>query len=199
MPGRCDRTGAEGTRRGASPAQAAEHGGARNDLLLYARIGDGTKQLETVDLEEVFDQCRSALEQAIAESSAVIDHARLPVVTGHRVQLFQLLQNPLSNAIKFARPGQPAHVRVSVTEDEEAWMLTVKDDGIGIDPIHHERIFHLFERLHSRSAFPGTGIGLALCRKIAHRHGGRVWLESAVGSGTTVHVTLARPRPPETP
>jgi chemotaxis family two-component system sensor kinase Cph1 len=127
-----------------------------------------------------------------------VDHDPLPVVKGDDVQMVQLLQNLIGNAIKF-RGTEPPRVHVGARKLGENWLFFVRDNGIGIDPKHTERVFVIFQRLHNRDEYPGTGIGLAICRKIVERHAGRIWVESKPGNGATFYFTLqpAESLPPE--
>ena len=111
-------------------------------------------------------------------------------------QLIQLFQNLVGNAIKFGRLGGPPHIHVTARNLEQEWQFSVADNGIGIDPQFNERIFVIFQRLHAREQYPGTGIGLAICKRIVERHGGRIWVESTPGEGTTFHFTLGAHPPP---
>jgi signal transduction histidine kinase len=113
----------------------------------------------------------------------------LPVIVGDGAQLAQLFQNLIANAIKFRR-GQPPHIRIDAQADGKAWRFSVQDNGIGIAPEYFDRIFVMFQRLHTRGAYPGTGIGLALCKRIVEHHGGRIWVESEPGKGSTFKFTL---------
>jgi light-regulated signal transduction histidine kinase (bacteriophytochrome) len=133
------------------------------------------------------------LKVALEESGAVVTHAPLPTVLANPTQLLQLFQNLLSNAIKF-RTVVPPTVHISAERQEDAWRFAVRDNGMGIEPQYVERIFAIFQRLHTRSRYPGTGIGLALCKKIVERHGGRIWVESALGQGATFFFTLPHVR-----
>ena len=160
-----------------------------NDLLAYSRVGTRGKPLAPTDLTEVLKDAEANLHQAIEESGAVITHDPLPVVSGDPVQLTQLFQNLLANAIKFRNAAAP-RIHVSAQAREEDWLLSVKDNGIGIAPEHQERIFAIFQRLHGRGEYPGTGIGLALCKKIVERHGGHIWVESAPGQGSTFYFNI---------
>jgi light-regulated signal transduction histidine kinase (bacteriophytochrome) len=162
-----------------------------NDLLLFSRIGSRGKPFVPTDGEAVLATALANLRVAIDESGAEIAHARLPTVIGDAAQLVLLFQNLIDNAIKF-RGERPARIEIAVEAQDGAWRFAVRDSGIGIAPAHVERIFVLFQRLHGRSAYPGTGIGLAVCKKVVERHGGRLWVESAPGSGSTFYFTLPR-------
>jgi signal transduction histidine kinase len=153
-----------------------------NDLLTYSRVGNGTIPMEPTDCNDVLDNALKSLSLAIAESGASVQHGNLPVVMGNAAQLTQLFQNLLANAIKF-HGKQALRISVSAEPDGPFWCFSVKDNGIGIEPEYFDRIFVMFQRLHSRSAYVGTGIGLAICKKIVERHGGRIWVESTPGLG----------------
>jgi signal transduction histidine kinase len=160
-----------------------------DDLLSFSRVGTQGKPLEPTDNEAVLSQVLDNLQIAIAQSHAVVTHDPLPTILGDEIQLIQLLQNLIGNAIKFRREEQP-NVHVSAEHRENEWIFSVRDNGIGMEPEYFDRIFMIFQRLHSRSEYPGTGIGLAVCKKIVERHGGRIWLESALGVGTTFYFTI---------
>jgi len=161
-----------------------------NDLLTFSRAG-AEETVKSVDLEALLKRTIFNLQAAIDEKQAVILSEPLPVVDGDPVLLGQLLQNLISNAIKFCADAPPM-VRISVAGDEKEWQFCVSDNGIGISPQYQERIFGMFQRLHSRKAYPGTGIGLALCRKVVERHGGRIWVESETGKGSKFLFSLQR-------
>jgi len=165
-----------------------------NDLLAYSRVGTRGKPFEPVNMNEIMAVVKANLKVAIEESAAeIVVHGELPTIDGDRTQLVQLMQNLVGNAIKFRRPDQPVRVEVGATRDDahaDAYHFTVKDNGIGIDPEHHERIFVIFQRLHTREHYQGTGIGLAVCRKIVERHEGKIWVESREGEGSTFHFTI---------
>jgi signal transduction histidine kinase len=162
-----------------------------NDLLTYSRVGAAASVLRPTECTAVVDTVLRSLRVAISESGAQVDHGQLPVVMGDEEQLVQLFQNLIANAIKFrSRPGP--RIVVSAEAENGCWRFAVQDDGIGIAKEYFERIFVMFQRLHSRSAYPGTGIGLAICRKIVERHGGRIWVESEPGQGTVFKFTLRR-------
>jgi light-regulated signal transduction histidine kinase (bacteriophytochrome) len=160
-----------------------------NDLLAYSRVGTRGKAFQPEDVNAIFRQARDNLAKAIEESGALIFQDPLPTVSGDEVQLIQLFQNLLANAIKFRGPEVP-QIRVSAHPNGREWVFAVQDNGIGMAPEHQERIFSIFQRLHQRSEYPGTGIGLALCKKIVERHGGHIWVESEVGAGSTFYFNL---------
>jgi PAS domain S-box-containing protein len=162
-----------------------------NDLLRYSRVGTRGKPFEPTDCNKVVADALANLRQAIADAGAEVSCGDLPTVNGDAVQLGQLFQNLIGNAIKFRGDSAPV-VRVEAAEIDGEMQFSVADNGIGIDPRHQERIFQIFQRLHERGRFPGTGIGLAVCKKIVGRHGGRIWVESAPGKGATFRFTLAR-------
>jgi len=160
-----------------------------NDLLTYSRVGTKGKPFEPTDCGVVLRGVLANLKVAIEESGAVVTHDDLPTVMADDVQLTQLLQNLIGNAIKF-HGDLPPEVHIGVECKDGEWLFSVQDNGIGIDPQHFERIFAVFQRLHSRSEYPGTGIGLAICKKIVERHGGRIWVESEPGKGSTFYFTM---------
>jgi len=160
-----------------------------NDLLQYSRVGTRPKEFRPADTDKVLKDSLSNLKVAIDESRAKITSAPLPTVVGDPVQLTQLFQNLIGNAIKF-RGEQPLAIHVGAEQRDGAWQFSVRDNGIGIASKDFERIFIIFQRLHARKKYPGTGIGLAVCKKIVERHGGRIWVESEPGKGTTFYFTL---------
>jgi PAS domain S-box-containing protein len=161
-----------------------------DDLLQYSRIGSAEVQRVPVDADAVLDSVLRSLEGAILERAATVTHDRLGVVNGDSTQIGQLLQNLVANAIKFGRPQVPPEVRVERVPERGEWHVVVRDNGIGIEARHAERIFKMFGRLHGREEYEGTGIGLAICRRIADRHAGRIWVESDPGSGSAFHVSI---------
>ncbi len=161
-----------------------------NDLLAYSRVGTRGKELAPTDTARVFDAARDNLMKAIEESSAEVTSDNLPTVMGDESQLVQLFQNLIGNAIKF-RGERPVKVHVGAERRDGEWLFSVSDNGIGIDSQYAERIFVIFQRLHGKAEYSGTGIGLAVCKKIVERHGGRIWVESAgPGEGSTFYFTL---------
>jgi PAS domain S-box-containing protein len=162
-----------------------------NDLLTYARVETRGKDPAPVDCEETLNQALANLRMAIKESGVRITHGPLPEVMGDDTQLVQLFQNLIANAIKFHAKARP-QIHLSAVRNNGDWLFAVRDNGIGIPPEHAERIFQIFQRLHGRTEYPGTGIGLAVCKKIVERHGGRIWVESQPGQGSTFSFTLPR-------
>ena len=161
------------------------------DLLTYSRVGTKGKVLLDTSSEEALQSALMNLRGAIDESGAQVTHDPLPGVMADEMQLTQLFQNLVGNAIKYHREGVPT-VHVSAARSgEEKWLFSVKDNGLGIDARHFERIFGMFQRLHGRDEFAGTGIGLAICKKIVERHGGEIWVESEPGNGSTFRFALA--------
>jgi PAS domain S-box-containing protein len=161
-----------------------------NDLLTYSRVGTRPLQPEAVDTNQLVDQVVNDLTAAIADSHASVLRNELPMVQGDPTQLRQLFQNLIANGIKFHRPSTEPQVQVSAARENGAWTFSVRDNGIGIEPQYQERIFALFQRLHTRADYPGTGIGLAICKKIVERHGGQIRVDSAPGRGTTFLFSL---------
>lgn len=160
-----------------------------NDLLTYSRVTTQGKVFERVDCNQILEDALSNLRLAVEESRTVVTHDVLPVVTADGGQLGQLFQNLVGNAIKFRGEELP-RVHVSAERRSNEWRFSVRDNGIGLEPQFAERIFVIFQRLHNREEYPGTGIGLALCKKIVERHGGRIWVESQLGRGATFYFTL---------
>lgn len=160
-----------------------------NDLLTFARVGRQPGEHVVVDADLLLDDALANLEVAISLAGAEIVRGELPKVSAERTLLTVVFQNLVGNALKFRGDGK-ARVRIDAERDGDAWVFSVSDNGIGIEDEYSERIFTIFQRLHSRSAYPGTGIGLAMARKIVEYHGGRIWLDTASDEGTTFRFTL---------
>jgi light-regulated signal transduction histidine kinase (bacteriophytochrome) len=159
------------------------------DLLAYARVAADAAPAQPTDCNQLLDRVRTALTAAIAESRAQITSTDLPTVPADARQLGQLLQNLIANALKF-RADRPPRIHVSAERAGDQWQFAVADNGIGIDPQYADKVFAIFQRLHGAARYPGTGIGLALCKKIVERHGGRIWVDSVPGEGATFRFTL---------
>jgi signal transduction histidine kinase len=166
--------------------------GLINDLLAFSRVGQPGAHFRPVDLNEVAGQAVSELEAAVEDSDATITVDRLPVITGDRTLLIQLFANLMGNSMKFRRVDVAPVIRFTADQNGNEWEFACQDNGIGIEPAYRERVFVIFQRLHPRDAYPGTGIGLALCRKIVDFHGGKIWVEETPAGtpGTTIRWTL---------
>lgn len=160
-----------------------------NDLLAFSRVGRGGREDELIELSEILAAAQSALADTLENAGASVVSSELPRVRGDRAQLTSLLQNLIANAVKF-RGTQAPIVRIAAQRKGEQWQLSCADNGIGIDPEYAERIFLIFQRLHTREAYEGSGIGLALCRKIVEYHGGRIWLDTEYTGGARFEMTL---------
>jgi light-regulated signal transduction histidine kinase (bacteriophytochrome) len=161
-----------------------------SDLLELSNVAEIVSQFEPVDLTVVVDEVRASLLDAVAESDALITAGPLPTVVANRWQMHQLLHNLIGNGIKFHRPGLRPEIRVSAERRDGEWHIAVADNGIGIESRYLGQLFQIFQRLHTVDAYPGTGIGLAICKAVVERHKGRIWIDSVPGQGTTVTFTL---------
>ena len=164
--------------------------GLIQDLLIYSRAGTTDKALHQISSEKALQDALANLRATIEESGAVVTHDSLPSLTSDDAQLIQVFQNLVGNAIKYHGPELP-HVHVSAAKNGgKQWIFSVRDNGLGIDPQYFDRIFVIFQRLHGREDFKGTGIGLAICKKIVERLGGRIWVESQPKEGSTFYFAL---------
>jgi len=161
------------------------------DLLSYSRVMTQGHSLQPADSKVACDMARRNLQKSIEESGATVTVGPLPTVHADATQLTQLFQNLIGNALKYRNERAP-QIRVDAKADDEAWLFSVQDNGIGIESQYFERIFQMFQRLHTRDEFSGTGIGLAICRRIVERHGGKIWVESEPGRGSTFHFAIPR-------
>jgi light-regulated signal transduction histidine kinase (bacteriophytochrome) len=170
-----------------------------DDLLMYSRANRSSAAPQPVSLDEVLDAALANLAQSVRDHGATIRRAPLPVIVAERVPMIQLFQNLVGNALKFHGDAPP---RVEVTArrtDHDMWLFTVSDNGIGVAPEYAERIFVIFQRLHGKEVYPGTGIGLAMCRKIIEYHGGTIWLDTTAETGARFCFTLpVRPEDEDT-
>jgi signal transduction histidine kinase len=163
--------------------------GLINDLLTYSRVGTKGKPFETTDCNRVLSESLLNLSAATEESGAVITNDNLPTVMADRTQMVQLIQNLVANAIKFRNKDHPC-IHVSSEQKNGTWVFSVSDNGIGIDSEYYDRIFAIFQRLHGKTEYPGTGIGLSVCKRIVERHGGQIWVDSEFGKGSRFYFTM---------
>ena len=164
--------------------------GLIHDLLAYSRVNIRGEQFQKTSAEEAFCFALRNLSSAIEQAGAIVYHDPLPTVRADKVQLGQLFQNLIGNAIKFHSPDRKAEIRISAREDARFWHFVVEDNGIGFDEKYRDKMFLIFQRLQGPGKFPGTGIGLAICKRIVERHGGRIWANSRSGEGATFHFTI---------
>ncbi len=169
------------------------------DLLDLSRAGRGAPALEEVPVAEIVERALVALTGPIEEAGARVTAGPMPVVLADRRNLCRVFQNLIANAVKFSAAGVAPEVRVEATRDGDAWCFSVTDNGIGMDPQHAERVFEPFKRLHGEEDYQGTGIGLAVCERIVAQHGGRIWVTSRPGAGSTFSFTLPHAAPPSSP
>ena len=163
------------------------------DLLAYSRVGSKDLAPEMLDGNEVIRRVMGALSATMEASKAKVTYDRLPLLKAPEVSFTQLLQNLIANALKFRGP-EPPEVHVAARQDRNEWVFSVRDNGIGIEPQYQEKIFQIFQRLHSKNEYPGTGIGLSICKKIVQNWGGRIWVESELGKGSTFYFTIPKER-----
>lgn len=161
------------------------------DIMAYSRVETRVHPFTKQSLNEVFDEAVDVLADSIRESGAEVKRENLPEVLADRPQMVQLIQNLIGNAIKYRSEAKP-QIHISGTDRGREWIVTVKDNGIGIAPEHFQRIFDVFQRLHTQKSIPGTGIGLSICRRVVQRHGGRIWVESTPGKGSSFHFTIPK-------
>jgi light-regulated signal transduction histidine kinase (bacteriophytochrome) len=163
------------------------------DLLAYSRVGTHGTEFKTTDCKAAVQKALANLRAAIESSAGTVTHDSLPTVNADEFQLVQLFQNLIGNALKL-RGAQTPNIHISSQDKADAWTFAVKDNGIGIDAEYFDRVFMVFQRLHNRTDYPGTGIGLAICKKVVDRHGGRIWIESEAGIGSTFWFTVPKKR-----
>ena len=167
------------------------------DLLEFSRVGSKDKPLEPTNLEEVVARCMNNLTVAIDESGARMTHDPMPTVMSDFTQIMHVFQNLSSNALKFRKEGVVPEIHLGAEKKGDEWVFSVADNGIGIDPKYFDKLFIIFHRLNSAATYKGNGIGLAISKKVVERHGGRIWVESELGKGTTFFFTLPATIAPE--
>ena len=160
------------------------------DLLAFSRVETRAQAFKPVDSHRALGIAIANLKTVIDETGTLVTTRDLPDVRADESQLTQVFQNLISNGIKFCKPSTTPRIHVSAERVDDRWCFAVQDNGIGIDGKYKERVFAIFQRLHTRDEYPGTGIGLAMCKRIVHRHGGRIWFESSPGKGTRFYFTL---------
>jgi light-regulated signal transduction histidine kinase (bacteriophytochrome) len=169
------------------------------DLLIYARVQTEWDRPGSDSLDQVLETALSSLKTAIDESKAVVTHDPLPEIEADQGQMVRLFQNLLGNAVKYRKPDVAPQIHVSAKQQNSEWVIVVQDNGIGFDPKYAREIFAPFKRLHSRDRYEGTGVGLAICRRIVENHKGRIWAESKDGEGSTFFFTLPSAGKPPAP
>jgi light-regulated signal transduction histidine kinase (bacteriophytochrome) len=167
-----------------------------HDLLEYSRTGNRSEARKMVDCNEIMMNVRKLFALRIAETNATLVVSSLPVIEAVETEMQQLFQNLVSNALKYHN-GKALQVEVGCTEEDQSWKFYVKDNGLGIDNKYFEKIFVIFQRLHNKSEYSGTGIGLSVCKKIVNRHGGEIWVTSELGKGSTFYFTIPKTQPCE--
>ena len=160
-----------------------------NDLLEYSRVANRTREFNNVNVNKVIEQTILNLKSSIDDNSTEITYDPLPTLLGDEQLMILLFQNLISNSIKYRREEIPK-INISATKEENQYLFTVKDNGIGMSPEHLEKIFTIFQRLHTKDEYEGTGIGLAIAQKIVHQHAGEIWAESELGKGSTFYFTI---------
>jgi light-regulated signal transduction histidine kinase (bacteriophytochrome) len=163
-------------------------------LLQFSRVGHADTPFDRTNIEDALSEAMVNLDAAIRQHRAEVTRDPLPCIVANRTFLVMLFQNLIGNAIKF-RSQQPPRIHVSAARNNEFWLFSVRDNGLGIDAKYHQRIFGIFQRLHTQKEYAGTGIGLALCKKIVELHGGVIWVESEFNKGSTFKFTLPADRP----
>jgi light-regulated signal transduction histidine kinase (bacteriophytochrome) len=176
---------------------ATRMGDLINNLLEYSRVSARMRDIAPADCEAIFQQSMKNLRLAVTESSATVAHDPLPVILGDVSQLGQVFQNLIGNAIKYRSDRRQPHIHVCAREQPAEWLFSVSDNGIGIEPQYFETIFGIFQQLHSREKYGGTGVGLAICRRIVERHMGRIWVESEPEKGSTFCFTIPKQEQPQ--
>ncbi|MGK0500997.1 MAG: signal transduction histidine kinase [Oceanicoccus sp.] len=163
------------------------------DILTYSRVDNDTQLLEEVSAESLVEAVKQHLQIGFDGDERQVIYDHLPLISGNKTQVYQLLQNLINNGLKYQPAGLAPKVHVSAVDDGlGCWQFTVKDNGIGIEPRYQQQIFEVFKRLHGQGEFSGTGVGLAICKKVVERHGGRLWVESEKDKGASFHFTLPK-------
>jgi light-regulated signal transduction histidine kinase (bacteriophytochrome) len=159
------------------------------DLLSYSRVDARSRPFAQIRFLDIVNDAMALLDSSIHDSGGQVTVGDLPTIMGDRSQLVQLVQNLIGNGLTY-HGDKPPNIHVSAEHRGKEWIFSICDNGIGIDPNHYEQIFEIFKRLHDQTEYPGTGIGLAVCRRVVDRHGGRIWVKSEPGHGSTFHFTI---------
>ena len=162
------------------------------DLLEYSRVGRVETEYSDFNLGEVVNEVIQLYKAQLSETQGKISYSKLPEIRAIRVPIRQLLQNLIGNALKFRAKDRPPEIQISAKELKSFWEIKVKDNGIGISPDYSDRVFIIFQRLHTKQEYEGSGMGLAICKKIIEKHGGKIWVESNPGKGSTFHFTIKK-------
>ena len=162
------------------------------DLLEYSSVGNIQYEMEEIDMNEFLNEIVLLNVAYIQEKNAQIIWSDLPVIRASRTPLQQVIQNLINNGIKYQKEGSTPMIKISYKETDKYWEFTIADNGIGIEPQFHDKIFEVFQRLHTKNQYSGTGIGLAICKKIIDNHKGKIWIESALGEGSTFYFTISK-------
>jgi light-regulated signal transduction histidine kinase (bacteriophytochrome) len=163
-----------------------------SDLLMFSRVGTRGKPFKNTDMSAVLEGVIAIFRQLIKETNATLTYNSLPMILADGSQMIELLQNLISNAIKFHKEEEPPVVHISAKLHKNQWIFSIRDNGIGIDSQYFDRIFIIFQHLHKKSEYEGTGIGLAICKKIIERHKGKIWVESELGKGSTFYFSIPK-------
>jgi light-regulated signal transduction histidine kinase (bacteriophytochrome) len=160
------------------------------DLLEYSRAGKSNEKIKDIDINDVIQEIEILHSQQILELNAIITKTNLPIINTHKTPIRQVFQNLISNALKYHKNGIPPEIKIECYTENSNWHFVVSDNGIGIEPAYHEKIFIIFQRLHSKEEYSGTGIGLAITKKIIESIGGTIWLNSEKNKGCAIHFTI---------
>jgi light-regulated signal transduction histidine kinase (bacteriophytochrome) len=159
------------------------------DLLSYSHVDARSRPFAQASFLDIVNDAMALLDSSIHDSGGQVTVGELPAIMCDRSQMVQLIQNLIGNGLTY-HSEKPPHIHISAERSGKEWIFSVRDNGIGIDPKHYEQIFEIFKRLHDQTEYPGTGIGLAVCRRVVERHGGRIWVKSDPGKGSTFYFTI---------
>ena len=158
------------------------------DILEYSKVAKSVESFEDINIKNIIDLLKTTIE----EEKNIITHDSLPIIRGNKTQVYQLFQNIINNAFKYQKPNTIASVHIGVEDKPQFWQFAIKDNGIGIEKRHQKKIFDIFQRLHGQSLYPGTGIGLSICKKVVEHHGGTIWVDSEKDKGSIFYFTILK-------